>query len=167
MQTESRTQPKRRGQSNILSVYDRIGEVVSVAITLLILAFYVYHQVANTEFFTSSFSNWVMFAFYGSIVLSLLPAVVRAIIGRRNPVRPLEAACNIFFAYTALLLLYVFPFNFAHFADALPVGTHFLLSWVTNYMARVVLVLAFVGMMISAGVNIVRYLTFRPSTSQG
>ena len=163
MQTESSTKPRRKGQSEILSLSQRFGEMVSVAIVLLILAFYVYNQVANTGFFTSKFGGWEMFAFYGSILLSLVPSIGRAIIGRRNPIRPYEAGTNLFFAFASLYLLLVFPFNFAHLTDALPLGTHFVLSWVSNYIAKIVFVLAIVGSLISAGVNFVRYLTFVPT----
>ncbi|HXQ92576.1 MAG TPA: hypothetical protein VN739_06190 [Nitrososphaerales archaeon] len=54
----------------------------------------------------------------------------------------------------------VFPINFAYFADALPGGVRFLLSWVNNDMAWAVLLLAFVGGLISASYNIIRYLSF-------
>jgi len=164
MQTEPQIEyPKRRGNNEILGGRQRFAEVVSALIVLLVLGFYLYHQIANTGFFTSNFGGWAMFAFYGSIMLSLVSPIARAVIGRRNRVRPLEAACNIFFAFSSLYLLIIFPFNFAHFGDALPGAIRFLLSWVTNDIAKVVLVLAFIGGLISAGVNIVRYLTFRPN----
>jgi hypothetical protein len=150
----------RRRNNEILSPGQRFGEVVSAVIVLLILGFYLYHQVANTGFFTSKFGGWEMFAFYGSILLSLVSPIARAVVGRRNPVRPVEAFCNLFFAFASLWLFFVFPFNFAHFADALPGAIRFALSWITNDIAKVVLVLAFIGGLISAIVNIVRYLTF-------
>ncbi len=164
MQAESRAQTQRRGRNNeILSIPQRFGEMVSVAVVLLILGFYLYHQFANTGFFTTKFGGWEMFAFYGSVVLSFLPPLARAFIGRRNPVRPLEVFCNIFFAFASLGLLIVFPFNFGHFTAALPDGLRFLLSWVTNDMARAVLLLAFFGGLASAAYNIVRYQSFRRS----
>ena len=157
---------RRSGNNEYLGWGERFGEVVSAAILLAILAFYLYHQVANTGFFTSAFGPWQMFAFYGSIVLSLVPPIARAVIGRRNPVRPTEAAVNLFFAGAALYLLSVFPFNFAHFGDALPTVLRFTLTWITNYIAKIVFVLAAIGGFISAGVNIVRYLTFTPVESR-
>jgi hypothetical protein len=161
MQSEPPAQyPKRRESKEILSGWQRFGELVSAFVVLLILAFYLYHQFKNTGFFTPSFGGWAMFAFYGSIVLSLLPPISRAVIGRRNPVRPLEAGCNIFFAIALLYLLSVFPFNFAHFAVALPVAVRFLLSWITNGIAKAFMVLGIVAVLISAIVNIVKYLSF-------
>jgi hypothetical protein len=153
---------ERARNGEFLELGQRFGEVVSAVIMLAIFAFYVYHQVANTGFFTSSFGPWEMFAFYGSILLSLTPPVARAVIGRRNPVRPYEAAVNLFFAGVMLYLLGVFPFNFAHFTDALPAAVRFTLFWVTNDIAKIAIVLAFIGGIISAAVNIVKYLTFVP-----
>jgi len=90
MQTESWPQTQKRGRSNeILSPGQRFGELVSVAIVLLIFGLYLYHQLANTGFFTSKFGGWEMFAFYGSIFPSLFPPLARSFIGRRNPVRPM------------------------------------------------------------------------------
>jgi hypothetical protein len=160
MQSESRSE--ERGQQNEhLKDKQRFQELISVIIGLLFLAFYVYNQVENTGFFTSKFGTSEMFAFYGSILLSFLPPLARAAIGRRNPVRPLEALSNIFFAFSTLYLLVVFPFNFAHFPDALPAFVRFMFWWLTNDIARIIFALVFLALMISAVVNIVKYLTFR------
>lgn len=154
--SQKNVRERKRGDE-FLSWGQRSGEVISALIGLAIFAFFAYHQMMNTGFFTSSFGPWEMFAFYGSILFSLVPALARAAVGRRNPVRPYEAAINLFFAAAALYLLGVFPFSFAHFSDALPVALRFVASWVSNDIAKVALVLMFVGSLISAGVNLVRY----------
>lgn len=151
---------KSRGTGENLNLGQRGGQVVSAVIILMILAFFVYNQAANTGFFTSKFGGWEMFAFYGSIGLGLVPPLARAAIGRRNPVRPVEAFCNLFSAFTCLWFFFVFPFNFAHFPDALPLAIRFAAAWVTNDIAKVVLILGFLGGMISAAYNVMRYFTF-------
>jgi hypothetical protein len=164
MQSESESRISARKQNKeTLTVPQRFGEIVSAFIILLILAFYLYHQVENTGFFTSKFGGWEMFAFYGSVLLSLLPPLGRAWLGRRNPIRPVEAFCNVFFAIALLYLLVVFPFNFAHFADALPVAVRFMFGWLSNDIAKVAMVLGILGTGISAILNIVRYLLFNPN----
>ncbi len=160
-QMSTQKQAKRRN-NEFLTEGQRFGEGVSAVIVLLILGFYLYHQFANTGFFTSKFGGWEVFAFYGSILLSLASPIARAIVGRRNPVRPIEAFCNLFFAFAMLYLFFAFPFNFAHFSAALPSEIRFLLAWVTNDIAKVVLVLAFLGGLISGVYNIGRYLTYGP-----
>ena len=155
---------RRRNANEVLDPGQRSGEVASVFIAILVLAFFTYHQVANTGFFTSRFGDLEMFAFYGSIVLSLAPPIARAVVGRRNPVRPLEAASNLFFAFASLYLLTIFPFNFAHLSDALPPAIRFVLLWVTNDIAKILFAIAFLGSLISAAVNAIRYIIFNPST---
>jgi hypothetical protein len=126
----------------------------------LILAYYVYNQIANTGFFTSNFVGWTVVVFYGTFALSILPALLRASIGRRSPVRPFEAAFNFMSAAALIFLLAVFPFNFAHFPDALPQAIRFMFSWVSNDIAKVAMVLAILGTLISGLVNAVRYLMY-------
>lgn len=95
MQTEPWNQSRGQRRNNeILSPAQRFGELVSVIIILLIMGFYVYNQVAKTGFFTSNFVGWTVVVFYGTFALSILPALLRATIGRRSPVRPFEAAFN-------------------------------------------------------------------------
>jgi len=156
---------KRHSGKEVLTLPQRFGQMVSVIAIVLILAFYLYHQVENTGFFTSKFGAWEMFAFYGSILLSLLPPLARAWLGRRNSVRPLEALCNAFCAMALIFLLVVFPFNFKHFADALPVVTRFLFAWLSNDIAKIAMVLGILGTGISAIVNGVRYLLFGQRSS--
>lgn len=157
---EDRTTPNYGGKKEILKIGQRFGEVFGVVVILLIMAFFVYNQIANTGFFTSGFGQWAMFAFYGSILLSLVLPLARAVIGARHPVRPLEAASNIFSIFAALYLLTIFPFNFAHFADALPSTVKFAFSWISNDIAKLGLMLIILGSMMSAVVNIVKYMTF-------
>jgi hypothetical protein len=159
MQTE-RLRERRRNKE-VLTIPQRVGEAVAGTIfTTLVLAFFLYHQFANTGFFTSNFQGWAWFAFYGGIFLSYLPPILRGVIGRRNPVRPWGAFCNLFSAFSSLYLLTLFPFNFAHITDAFPAETKFALFWVTNDIGRIALALGFVGGLISAGLNIARYVTF-------
>jgi hypothetical protein len=82
------------------------------------------------------------------------------VFSRRNNIRPIKVFCNLFFAFASLWLLFAFLFKATHFADTFPSAIRFAFSWVTNDIARMVLGLMFVGGLISALVNIVRYATF-------
>ncbi len=165
MQSETWNQQSRgqRKSNEILTPAQRFGELVSVCIILLILGFYIYHQVANTGFYASNFVGFTEVVFYGTFVLALLPALLRATIGRRNPIRPFEAAFNLISAASLIYLLAIFPFNFAHFPDALPPAIRFMFSWVSNDIAKVAIVLAILGTFISGCVNALKYLMFKPS----
>ncbi len=145
----------------VLTTWQRWGELVIVVAMLLLFGFFAYHQVANTGFFTAKFGAVEMFCLYGPILFSLAAHGARALNGRRNPARPLEVATNLFLAIAALWLLMVFPFNFSHLADVLPGAIRFVLAWITNDIGKVVLILQVIVGPISAFVTTRKYLSFR------
>jgi hypothetical protein len=151
---------KHRHDNEVLSPVQRAGEALAVFIILLIIAFFGYNQIANTGFFTSKFDSWEMTALYGSFLFATTSPFVRAVVGLRNPVRPLEAASNLIFAVSTIFLLTTFPFNFAHFADVLPSAVRPAFFWVTNDMAKLAFILVIVGCLIGGAVNIAKYLAF-------
>ncbi len=145
----------------ILTPSQRFGELAAVAAMLLLFSFFAYHQAANTGFFTHKFRAQEMFFLYGPMVLSIAAPVTRAVIGCRNPARPLDVATNLFLAIAALWLLVVYPFNFAHLADALPSGIRFLLAWINNDIGRIPLILQLIGCPIAALVATWQYFSRR------
>jgi hypothetical protein len=130
-----------------------------------VFAFFAYHQLANTGFFSSSYGGLEMILLYGSILFSALAPLTRALTGRRNPARPVETAGNIFFEAAQIWLLILFPFNFSHLSAALPSQLGFLLSWITNDIGRILLVLGIISMPVFASINIRRYLSLRQRES--
>jgi hypothetical protein len=124
-----------------LTYAQRFGELVSACVMFLIMGFFVYHQAANTGFFTAAFGPMAMFFFYGPMLFSLAAPITRAVNGQRNPARPLEVVANVFMAAAALWLLTVFPFNFAHFADAFPAEIRVLFAWLNNDIGRIPFIL--------------------------
>ena len=153
----SATREKRDKES--LAPSQRIGELVGIAVMSVGFWFFAYHQAAHTGFFTSAFGPPEMFFVYGPILFAMLAPLARALIGRRNPARPLEATANLFSALSALWLLIIFPFNFAHLADPLPDGLRFLLSWINNDIGRVALIIELIVCPITAIVAAWQYLT--------
>jgi len=148
-------------EKEALTPAQRGGELVSAAVMLLVFAFFVSHQVRQTGFFTAKFGAMEMVCLYGPMLLSLAAPIVRAVSGLRNPARPFEIVTNAFLALAALWLLTVFPFNFAHLADILPVAMRFVLAWVTNDIGKVVLILQVtvgsIGALVTTGI----YLSVR------
>jgi hypothetical protein len=131
----------QRIDREFLTPSQRFGEMAAIIVMLLFFSFFVYHQAANTGFFTAKFGSQEMFFFYGPMLLSLAAPLIRAMVGRRNPSRPAEAVTNLFQTVAAVWLLVVFPFNFAHLADALPSPLHFVLAWVNNDIGRLVMII--------------------------
>ncbi|MBZ0286982.1 MAG: hypothetical protein K8I30_05165 [Anaerolineae bacterium] len=155
----STTTPKRN--QDVLSPLARWGEVIIIVMIVLFIAFLLYHQSANTGFFTEKFGTLEMLCVYVPLLLAIAPAVVHIVTGRRNPARPFEAATSLLQAISALWLLIVFPFSFAHLADALPEGIRFILAWVTDDLGRLVLVLQIIVGPLSAILALWRYLSVR------
>jgi len=55
----------------------------------------------------------------------------------------------------------IFPFDFARFADVVPDFLRFLVSWISNDIARVLIILGTVGGIVFVGVNAVLYSRVR------
>jgi hypothetical protein len=143
----------------------RGGEVVSVFISFLVLLFFIENQVKGTGFFTSRWGPTEEALFYGTWMVGAIVSLARAAVGRRNPVRPLDALYGAMLAVTALWLLHVFPFEFAHFPDLLPGFMRFAFTWISNPIGRVFLVLGAIGGFASMLYNAVVYAVSR-STGQ-
>jgi hypothetical protein len=142
----------------------RFGEVISVFISFLILLFFIENQAKGTGFFTSRFGPTEQDLFYGTWLVGAAVSLARAAYGRRNLVRPLDALYGAMIAVTALWLLKVFPFDFAHFPDLLPKAVRPALFWLTNPVGAIVLVLGAIGGFASMLYNGVVYAVSR-STS--
>jgi hypothetical protein len=82
-----------------------------------------------------------MLVLYGSLMEWIAVAVLEAL-GRKHLARDIDAFGGIIFiTIGGIWLLVVFPFEFAPFADALPVSLRFLVQWISNDIARGVIVL--------------------------
>jgi hypothetical protein len=139
----------------------RWGGLYTVGLMLLLMAFFAYHQWKQTGFFTGKFGIVEMIALYGPIILSLAPPIQRAIQGRVNPSRPVEAISDLLLALGSLWLWHVFPFNFTHIADIFPMQMHFAFVWLTDSVGKFILLLQVVVGAISALSNVVTYLRER------
>jgi len=104
-------------------------------------------------------------ALYGPILVSLIPPIVRAISGHQNPSRPFDAATNLSLAIGSFWLWSVFPFDFTHLADILPIGIHFGLAWVTNDVGKFILLLQVLISPITALSTIWKYFSVRYSAT--
>lgn len=128
-----------------LTPAQRFGELISLVVTLLVIAYFRQLWATQAGFFTTAFGPWEQFWFFAPIVLSLAAPLTRLVVGRRNPARPIEIVASLFMVAGAIWLLRVFPFDFAHLGDALPGGLPALFNWIPNWAGRVVLVLQAFG----------------------
>ena len=121
---------------------DRIVSIFIFFISFLILLFFVAHQVYSTGFYTSDFSILEMIALYGFFLVWIITAFLEGILGQRFASRVFDVFGGIIFATLSLAWLsLVFPFEFAYFADILPDFLRFLVGWISNDIARVIMIL--------------------------
>ncbi len=140
---------------------ERLGEVVGVFISFLILLFFYENQVRGTGFFTTEFKLPEQILFYGPAVFGALIGLTRAAYGRRNAIRPLEILQAAFVAGAALWLVSVFPFDFANFTVLMPSAIRPALYWVTDGVAVIVLWLAAIGSFVNLLYTSALYATVR------
>ncbi len=157
----------RKTEKEMLTTGERWAGLSIIAAMLLLWAYFAYHQWTGTGFFTAEFGSLEMLALYGPIVVSFAAPIVRAVTGRRNPARPLDAAMHLSLAVGSLWLLIVFPFEFSHLADALPEGIRFLLAWVTNGIGKIPLILQVILGPISALAALWKYVSVRSHEPAG
>ena len=130
---------KKEAAREVMRPGERFGEALAMVIILLVLLFFINNQTQDTGFFTSEFGTTEMVLFYGSLLFGLFPPFLRLYLGRRNHVRPVEIVGNALFVVAAAYLLWVFPFDFSHLPDLFPESMQFLLDWITDDLAVVLM----------------------------
>jgi hypothetical protein len=136
---EQPIQPKK--ENELLTPNQRLAGLFSAFLMLVLLGFFLYHQVMNTGFFTDEFKWPEMLALYVPILISMTPPIQRFIKGRRDSAIGLEAATDFSLAIGSLILFIVFPFDFSHLVDPLPANMQFLFGWINDTVGKVILIL--------------------------
>ena len=137
--------PANARDKNILTIPERAGELVGIVVVILVAAFFAYHLLNNTGFMTSSFGMAGTVLLFGSAGMSVVASGARAAIGRRDKSRPFELASGFYWAIASLWFLSVFPFDFTHLSDPLPAFLRFFVSWISNEIGWVIILLTVLG----------------------
>jgi len=121
---------------------DRVVGIAIVAFSVLMVLYFAAHQRRSTGFFTATFGTFEMIALYGIWVYWIVAAGLEAVLGQRLLSRLFDVFGGLIFSGICIAwLLVVFPFEFANFADVLPHSLRFLVQWISNGIARVLLAL--------------------------
>ena len=127
---------------------------------------FITHQTGSTDFFTSKFSTFEMIMLYGFLIYWITTSVL-ILTGQKNPSRNLDSYGGLFFAtFATVWLIVVFPFEFSYFVDVFPVFLRFLLQWISNEIALVLLILLFIGQLIAAVYALIERLYVRKARVQ-
>lgn len=122
---------------------DRGLSIATVVVAVLVGLCFVAHQAQSTGYFTSAFGAAEMFLLYGTLIY-FIAASALIIVGRKSLSRDLDLFGLPFSALALTWLLVVFPFEVGRLPDVLPESARFLVQWVSNDIARVLLVLALI-----------------------
>lgn len=159
-------QVKREAKTDRLTISERGGEVIAAIVLMAVLLFFVAHQMWSTGFFTSEFGSAEAFMVYAPISIGLVLSLSRVILGRKNILRPFGSLLSIFIAISSVWLLVVFPFAFSELANVVPGFLQFLLSWVSDSVGQILLVIAIVGAAVFTVYNAVLYVFVRQELSK-
>ena len=115
--------------------------------SVLMVLYLAAHQIGSTGFFTSKFGTVEMIMLYGSWIAWIITSGLEGVLGQRFLSRLFDTFGGIIFiAVATAWLLVVFPFEFAYFADVLPDFLRFLVQWISNDIAEVLMVLYIIVM---------------------
>jgi len=130
---------------------ERVVGVGIVVFSAFMILFYAAHQMGSTGFFTAKFGMLEMVMLYGCLVFWIITAGLEGVLGQRLLSRLFDTLGGLIFATIATgWLLVVFPFEFAYLADVLPDSLKFLIQWISNDIARVMIGLGFIGYLVAA-----------------
>jgi len=145
---------------------ERVGNIVGIVVGFLIVLYFVAHQMWSTGFFTSKFETSEMLLFYGSLMYGIVSTALKGLFGRKNLARLFDAFGLILVAIAITWLFVVFPFDFAYLADVLPSFLRFLVQWISNDIARVLMVLGIIVTLVMAIYTAILYVFVRRERSK-
>ncbi len=124
---------------------ERVVGISIVVFSILLVLYFIAHQTQSTGFFTAKFGTMEMLLLYGLLISVIISAGLEGVLGLRLHSRLFDVFGGLILAAVCTgWLLVVFPFEFAFFADVAPDSLRFLVGWISNDIARVLMVLAII-----------------------
>ena len=137
---------------------ERVSSAAIAVFSLLMVWFFVNHQTQATGFFTAEFGMLAQVLFYGYWAVWLTTASLEGILGLRLYSRLFDVFGGIIFLLiSTIALLIIFPFDFQYLADVLPESLRFLLAWVSDDIARIVMVSGAIGLLFATVYSPIAY----------
>lgn len=121
---------------------DRVTSVAFLVIGALGMLYLVTHQMGSTGFFTEKFGTLEVLILYGYLSQVIISGTLYGLLGRKHLALLFYVFGGLIIAVITNVWLYVvFPFEFTYFADVLPDFLRFLVHWISNDIARMLIVL--------------------------
>jgi hypothetical protein len=121
------------------------GEIAALILMSALLAFFVTHELRDTGFYTDEFGALEKSLLFGAGGFAVFLIALRVVVRRKNVIRPLDFASMILFVVAHIVLLSVFPFDFAYVGDALPGYLAWAVDWISDDMGAILLALGVIG----------------------
>lgn len=152
--------------SNEIASDDKAASIILIIVNGLIVFCLIAHQTAFTGFFTPKFSSFDMVTLYG-VPFYWITTSVLILIGQKHPSRDIDSYGGLFFATFAIgCLIVVFPFDFTYFSNVVPDFLRFLVQWISNEIALLILILLFIIHLIFAVYSLILRLYVRKAREQ-
>ncbi len=152
--------------SDEIASNDKMASIFLILVNGLFGLYFLAHQTVSTGFFTPKFSIFEMVMLYGIIIYWITTSVL-ILIGQKHPSRDLDTYGGLFFATFAFVwLIVIFPFDFTYFANVLPHFLRFLVQWISNEIALVLLIILFIIHLIFAIYSLILRLHVRKAREQ-
>jgi hypothetical protein len=130
--------------------------------SVLMILYLVSHQIWSTGFFITKFGPIEMIMLYVSWISLSISSGLEGILGQRLLSRLFDTFGGIIYiAVATAWLIVVFPFDFTYFANVLPDFLRFLVQWISNDIARILMVLYAIVMGIAAIYSPIAYKFIR------
>jgi hypothetical protein len=149
---------RKEADKDALSLSERIGQIAGVVIGLLFAWYFLDLYDSGSDFFTSDFDGLDAALFFGIAFLGVVPGLIKAILGRKNVVRPLDIVLSVTILVAAAWFLATFPFDFAYLSEGLSDSLQFLLDWIDDEVAQFFMALAIIINMIVIPYTILLYI---------
>jgi hypothetical protein len=130
---------------------ERVSGFVLFLAGVFLGLYFILHQVWSTGFFIAEFGILEMFLLYSSLVAWIITCSLEGVFGQGLLSRLFDVFGGIVFITISLTwLLVVFPFEFAYFADVLPDFLRFSVQWISNDIARGLMVIGIIVLVVAA-----------------
>lgn len=128
-----------------ISRSDRFVGILIGTISVLLLSYYIAHDLQSTGFLTAGFKTAERILLYGSLVFWIISSSLDAIFNKRFLSRIIDTFGGVLIVCIGFAwLFFVFPFEMKYFADLLPESLRFLVQWISNDVAKVLLGVGFI-----------------------
>ena len=145
------TWEQAREAARTIPANERISSIIFFAFFSIGFWYILTLKRQDSQFFTSSFNKMDAVALYSFWLVWIITAGLEGILGLRWWSRLFDSFGAILVAALACLwLLIKFPFDFSFFAQLLPANWQWLLSWISNTVGRIVLVISFLFHLVAA-----------------